>query len=164
MWRVSRIDFYAAVDRLGRASCLLGILQGILLAAFASVVLLLIRASRPNVGFLGRVPGTGTYADATGIPGMSRCRASLHSGRKASFLYINAETVMDTVLAKLRRSTDIRLVVCDLSSSPFIDLAGSKMLHDLHRELSRAASPFSIVGARGQVRDVLRADGLAAKD
>jgi MFS superfamily sulfate permease-like transporter len=56
MWRV--LDFFAAaIAFLG--VLLLGILQGILLAALASVVLLFLRASRPNVAFLGRIPGTG---------------------------------------------------------------------------------------------------------
>ena len=40
MWRVSRIDFYAATIALGGV-LLLGILQGILLAALASIVMLL---------------------------------------------------------------------------------------------------------------------------
>ena len=45
MWRVSRIDFYAA--------------------AIALVsVLLLGRASQPNIAFLGRLPGTGRYSDS----------------------------------------------------------------------------------------------------
>ena len=42
MWRVSRLDFYAAAIALG-AVLLLGILQGILLAALASILLLLAR-------------------------------------------------------------------------------------------------------------------------
>src|SRR6516165_4882756 len=57
MWRISRIDFYAAAIALG-AVLLLGILQGILLAALASVLMLLARASSPHVAFLGRIPGT----------------------------------------------------------------------------------------------------------
>jgi len=40
---------------------LLGILEGILLAALASIFLLLARASQPNVAILGRLPGTGRY-------------------------------------------------------------------------------------------------------
>ena len=46
MWRVSRMDFYAAAIALG-AVLLLGILQGILLAALASVLMLLARAAQP---------------------------------------------------------------------------------------------------------------------
>ena len=55
MWRISRIDFYAAAIALG-AVLLLGILQGILLAALASVLMLLARASQPS----RRIPGSHT--------------------------------------------------------------------------------------------------------
>jgi len=58
---------------------------------------------------------------------------------------------------------NIKLVACGLSSSPFIDLAGAKMLGDLHAELALRGIAFQIVGARGQVRDVLQADGMAAR-
>ncbi|MGB8345609.1 MAG: SulP family inorganic anion transporter, partial [Ktedonobacteraceae bacterium] len=67
MWRVSRLDFLAATIALV-AVLLLGILQGILLAALASIVLLLARVSRPHVAFLGRVPGTDSYSDLTRHP------------------------------------------------------------------------------------------------
>src|SRR6201981_3862191 len=62
MWRISRIDFYAAAIALV-AVLLLGILQGILLAAVASILMLLARASQPHVAFLGRIPGTNSYSD-----------------------------------------------------------------------------------------------------
>ena len=67
MWRVSRLDFYAAAIALG-AVLLLGILHGILLAALASILLLLVRTSRPHVAFLGRVPGTNSYSDVDRHP------------------------------------------------------------------------------------------------
>src|SRR4029077_12424207 len=57
MWRVSQLDFYAAMIALGGV-LLLGILQGILLAALASILLLLGNVSHPHVAFLGRIPGT----------------------------------------------------------------------------------------------------------
>ena len=62
MWRVSRIDFYGAMIALF-AVLLLGILQGILLAALASLLMLIAQASSPHVAFLGRVPGTSSYSD-----------------------------------------------------------------------------------------------------
>jgi hypothetical protein len=37
------------------------------------------------------------------------------------------------------------------------------MLNALHDELAARSIAFQIVGARGRVRDLLRADGLAAK-
>jgi len=162
MWRISRIDFYAAAIALVSV-LLLGILQGILLAAIASIFLLLVRASQPNVAFLGRLPGTGRYADSARNPDVEPLAGVIAFRPEASLLYINAETVLDAVLAKVDAAPDIRIVVCGLSSSPFIDLAGAKMLHDLHGELASRSIVFHIVGARGQVRDVLQADGLAKK-
>jgi high affinity sulfate transporter 1 len=162
MWRISRIDFYAAAIALVSV-LLLGILQGILLAALASIFLLLARASQPNVAFLGRLPGTGRYADSARNPDVEPLAGVIAFRPEASLLYINAETVLETVLAKVLATPGTKRVVCGLSSSPFIDLAGAKMLHDLHGELSARGIAFEIVGARGQVRDVLQADGLAAK-
>src|SRR6201988_1780832 len=162
MWRISRIYFYAAAIALVSV-LLLGILQGILLAAIASIFLLLARASQPNVAFLGRVPGTGRYADSARNPDVEPLAGIIAFRPEASLLYINAETVLDTVLARVDATPNIKLVVCSLSSSPFIDLAGAKMLGDLHAELALRAIAFQIVGARGQVRDVLQADGMAAK-
>jgi MFS superfamily sulfate permease-like transporter len=162
MWRISRIDFYAAAIALVSV-LLLGILQGILLAAIASILLLLARASQPNIAFLGRVPGTGRYADSARNPDVEPIAGVVAFRPEAALLYINAETILDTVLARVDAAPDTTLVICGLSSSAFIDLAGAKMLHDLHGELASRGIALQIVGARGQVRDVLAADGLAEK-
>jgi SulP family sulfate permease len=162
MWRISRIDFYSAAIALVSV-LLLGILQGILLAAIASIFLLLARASQPNVAFLGRMPGTGRYADSARNPDVEPLDGVIAFRPEASLLYINAESVMADVLAKVDAAPDTKVVVCGLSSSPFIDLAGAKLLHDLHGEFTSRNIVLHIVGARGQVRDVLQADGLAEK-
>ena len=162
MWRVSRIDFYAAVIALVSV-LLLGILQGVLLAALASIFLLLGRASQPNVAFLGRLPGTGRYSDTARHEGVEPLVGVIAFRPEASLLYINAETILATVLRALRKSSEVKLVACDLSASPYIDLAGARMLHDLYEELASRHVAFCIVGAHAQLRDLLRAEGLAEK-
>ena len=162
MWRVSRIDFYAAAIAL-ISVLLLGILQGVLLASIASIFLLLARASRPNVAFLGRLPGSGRYSDIARHEGVEPLVGIIAFRPEASLLYINAETILETVMTALRRWPDVRLVACDLSASPYIDLAGASMLHDLHDELASRGVTFCIVGAHAQLRDLLRAEGLAEK-
>src|SRR3954452_17156418 len=162
MWRVSRIDFWAAAIAL-LSVLLLGILQGVLLASIASIFLLLARASRPNVAFLGRLPGTGRYSDKARHEGVEPLAGVIAFRPEASLLYINAETILEAVLSALRTSSGIRLVACDLSPSPYIDLAGARMLHDLHDELASRRIALCIVGPHGQLRDLLRAEGLAEK-
>jgi len=164
MWRVSRMDFYGAIAAFG-AVLLLGILQGILLAALLSLLMLVARASFPHVAFLGRVPGTNSYSDLDRHPDNEILIGALAFRPEASLLYINADAVLQSVLERLRKSnpSTLRLVVCDLSASPYVDLAGSRMLHRLHEELATYGIPFRIVGARGRVRDLLRADGVGEK-
>jgi len=162
MWQVSRIDFYAATIALVSV-LLLGILQGVLLAAIASIVLLLARASRPNVAILGRLPGTGRYSDNARHKGVQPLVGVIAFRPEASLLYINAETIFEAVLDALLRSVDIKLVICDLSASPYIDLAGARMLRDLYEELNARHVALCIVGAHAQLRDLLRAEGLAEK-
>jgi SulP family sulfate permease len=164
MWRVSRIDFYAAAIALG-AVLVLGILQGILLAALASIVMLLVRVSRPHVAFLGRVPGTKTYSDLARHPENEPLSGVIAFRPEASLIYVNADAVLESVLNRFRApgQPDIRLVVCDLSASPYVDLAGSRMLHELHGQLAARGAELRIVGAHGWVRDLLRADGLREK-
>jgi SulP family sulfate permease len=161
MWRISKPDFYAATIALA-AVLLLGILQGILLAAAASVLILLGRASQPHVAFLGRIPGTTSYSDLARHPENEQLRHVIVFRPEASLLYVNAEFVSQTVHERLENSkqAEIRMVVCDLSASPYIDLAGSRMLRLLHTELAASGIALRIVAARGRVRDLLRADGL----
>jgi SulP family sulfate permease len=144
---------------------LLGILQGILLAALASVVLMLIRASRPNVAFLGRIPGTSNYSDLDRHPENEPLSGAIAFRPEASLIYVNADTVLESVLSRLGETDPgtIRLVVCDLSAAPFLDLAGSHMLHELHAELASRSITLRIVGAHGAARDLLRADGVEEK-
>ncbi len=164
MWRVSRLDFYPATIALG-AVLLLGILQGILLAALASILMLLVRASRPHVAFLGRIPGTNSYSDLARHPENEALAGVIAFRPEASLIYVNVDAVLESVFNRLRAAgpSDIRLVVCDLSASPYVDLAGSRMLHELHSELDASGIALRIVGARGRVRDLLRADELGEK-
>jgi MFS superfamily sulfate permease-like transporter len=164
MWRISRIDFYAAAIAL-IGVLLLGILHGILLAALASILLLLANASRPHVAFLGRIPGTNSYSDIARHPENEALPHVLAFRPEASLLYVNADAVLDRVRNRLRVAapSGMRLVVCDLSASPYLDLAGARMLNELHGELAAKGIALRIVGARGRVRDLLRAAGVGEK-
>jgi MFS superfamily sulfate permease-like transporter len=141
VWRVSRLDFYAATIGLG-AVLLLGILQGILLAALASIVLLLVSVSRPHVAFLGRIPGTNSYSDLARHPENEAMPGVIAFPPEASLIYVNADAILE---------------------SAYIDLAGSRILHKLHSKLSAYGIGMRIVGAHGSVRDLLRADGIGDK-
>jgi sulfate permease, SulP family len=163
MWRASRMDCLNATAALVGV-ILLGILQGILLAALISVLLLLALSSTPHVAFLGRIPGTTQYSDVQRHPENESLVGTIAFRPEASLLYLNAEYVLARVLAQLETvGTESTLsVVCDLSASPMMDLAGARMLAELRENLRTRGATLTIVNAHGRVRDLLRAEGLDA--
>jgi len=119
------------------------------------------RAAQPHVAFLGNIPGTRLYSDMernpdnTAIPGVLLFRV------EASLLYFNVEHVREAVWRNIRSApTPPQLVVCDLSSSPTVDLAGAHMLKTMHAALAGMGIRLRFVSARAAVRDILRAEGL----
>jgi MFS superfamily sulfate permease-like transporter len=163
LWRVSRFEFNVAMVAFAGV-LVLGILKGVLLAALASILLLLRRAAQPHVAFLGRIPGTRRFSDLARHPDNEQVPGVLVFRVEASLLYFNVENVERAVLERLRDGgAGIRLVVCDLSTSPYVDLAGARMLGRLAEALAPRGVLLRIVDARATTRDLLRAADLVAK-
>jgi anti-anti-sigma factor len=58
-------------------------------------------------------------------------------------------------------TTTVKLAVCDLSTSPYIDAAGARMLSQLVEELKRENIQFKVAEAHAEVREILRATGIS---
>jgi high affinity sulfate transporter 1 len=163
LWRVSRFEFSIAMVALVGV-LLLGILKGVMLAAVASLLLLIGRAARPHVAFLGRIPGTRRYSDLERNPDNELIPGVLIFRVESGLLYFNVEHVRHMVWQKLRAATvPVQLVVCDLSTSPYVDVAGARMLAGLYTDLAAVGIQFQLVEAHAAVRDILRAEGLEAR-
>jgi SulP family sulfate permease len=161
--RVSRLEFRVAMVALVGV-LVFGILNGVLIAAAASILLLLYRAAFPQVAFLGRIPGTRRFSDVEVSPDNESIPGVLAFRVEAGLFYFNAEHVLRTVLVRLEKEpVPVRWVVCDLSTSPNVDLAGARMLAELARELATRGIAFRVVEARSGVREILRASGLDEK-
>jgi sulfate permease, SulP family len=159
LWQVSRLEFKISMVALVGV-LLLGILKGVLLAAIASLLMLLAGAARPHIAFLGRIPGTRRYSDLDRHPDNEVLPGIVTFRAESSLLYFNADHVRQVVWARLETTSRPQLVVCDLSASPFVDVAGADMLAGLHRELAKREIQLRIVEAHAKVRDLLRAEGL----
>jgi high affinity sulfate transporter 1 len=162
-WRADRTEFVVAIAALlGVLGS--GLLRGVLIGAVISLVQLLRRASRPHVAFLGRIPGARRFSDLARHPDNEPIRGALLFRTEASLLYFNADYVRDTVMKRASEmGAGLRLAVCDLSTSPHVDLAGAQMLMGLYEELASANVRLQIVEARASVRDRLQAEGVEDK-
>lgn len=159
LWDVSRFEFGIAMVALVGV-LLLGILKGVLVAVVISLLVLLSAAARPHVAFLGRIPGTRRYSDSSRHPDNEPIPGVLIFRVEASILYFNAEHVRNLVWPRVSADPALRLVLCDLSNSPYVDVAGGAMLTKLNDEVRQRGGVLRIVEARARARDLLRAVGL----
>jgi len=160
VWRVSRFDFSVSMVAFA-AVLVLGILKGVMVAMVVSLLLLIRRAASPHVAFLGRIPGTRRYSDLERNPDNEAIPGALVFRAEASLLYFNVEHVRDAVWEKIRSMPEPpKLVVCDLSMSPVVDLAAARMLLALQAALQPEGVALRLVSAHAAVRDLLRAEGV----
>jgi len=159
LWHASRIDFAAAGVALAGV-LLMGVLDGVVIAVLASAAMLLFRVTRPHVAFLGRIPGTDRFSDATRHPENEVIPGVLAFRVEGSLVYFNADHVLESVLHRVAGGPELRRVVYDLSNTPYVDVAGARMLRRLHDELAAKGVVFRLVGAHAEVRDRLRFEKL----
>jgi high affinity sulfate transporter 1 len=161
LWQISRLEFNVAMVAFVGV-LLLGILKGVTVSAIASILFLLNMLANPHLSVLGRIPGSNRFSDAGRhdsnelFPGLFLFRI------EAPLLYFNVDTIKTAVLAAIHgQQTAVRLAVCDLSTSPYIDAAGAQMLERLAEELERDGITFRIAEAHAEVREILRTTGIS---
>jgi high affinity sulfate transporter 1 len=158
--QVSSIEFKVAMVAMGGV-LLLGILKGVMLAAIASLLLLIKRAARPHVAFLGRIPGTRRYTDVGRSPDNEQVHGAVLARPESGLVYFNVDSVRDDIWnAVLAAGPELRLLVCDLSAAPYVDTAGARMLAKLNADCVERGVAFRIVEAHATARDILRSEGL----
>jgi len=163
LWHSSRSEFVVAgAALLGVLSS--GLLRGVMIGAFISLVQLLRRAARPHVAFLGRIPGTRRFSDRERhrdnelIPGVLVFRP------EADLVYFNIDSVRDCIADRVHReSPPPQLVVLDLSAAPYVDFQSAHALAALADELRALGIKLQAVEVRSAVRDRLRREGLDAR-
>lgn len=163
LWRADRGEFTIALAALiGVLGS--GLLRGVLIGALISLAQLLRRGSQPHVAFLGRIPGTRRFSDRARHPDNEPVPGVLIFRVEASLLYFNIDYIRERVLDRVRReSVPPRLVLCDLSTSPHVDLQSAHALAGVADELAALGIRMQVVEARASVRDRLRAEGFDEK-
>src|SRR5438477_1104369 len=162
-WRADRTEFVVAIAALlGVLGS--GLLRGVLIGAIISLVQLLRTASRPNVAFLGRIPGSRRFSDRARHPDNQLISGILIFRPESGLVYFNVDHVCKTILDGVNAEPNVpKLVLLDLSAAPRVDLQSAHALGDLASEVAVKGIQFQAVEARSSVRDRLRNEGVDAK-
>jgi len=137
----------------------LGALQGILLAVGLSMLVLLVRSSRPTDMVLGRVEGVAGFHNvalhegATRIPGIVLYRFN------APLIFFNAAYFKRRVLEFVAATPDATWLVVDGAPIVNLDSTGADTLAALADELSAEGKRLVIAGAHARVQGMLERSG-----
>ena len=160
VYSLSKFEFYVAIIAIAGVLCL-GILKGILIAAASSLIIIIVRASAPNVAVLGRIPGTDKFSDIKRHPDNEEIAGCKVFRIEAAVFYFNQHSVYTRIMELIKESPPgLRLVILDMSSAPGLDISGSTMLISLCNELEKMGISLKIAEALSQVRELLRKQGM----
>jgi high affinity sulfate transporter 1 len=163
LWKFHRGEFLVAATAL-LGVLWAGLLQGVLIGAVISMMLLIRGVEKPHVAFLGRIPGAHRYSDLSRHSDNQPTPGVLPFRVESPYVYFNVGHILDTVLVRVDATREpLRLVICDLSTSPKVDLAGARMFLAMYAELAKRGIAFRLVEAHAAVRDILRVEGVEEK-
>lgn len=160
LFRVNRVDFIIAL--LAMLSVIaFGILQGVVIAALASLILILRIVSTPHVAFLGRIPGSNRYTDIKRHPDNETLPGVLLFRVEAPLLYFNTSNVFHSIWEKISTSgPELKVVIFDLSTSAYVDSSGARLIKRLFLDLEKRGIAFKVAEAHSEVRDILRFEDI----
>jgi high affinity sulfate transporter 1 len=138
----------------------LGLLDGLLLAAAGSLMMVVAHASRPPVVVLGREPISGHFVSRARYPEATEAPGALVIRSAGAWYYFNAENIRRQILDLLSRaSPGITTVVIDFSLVPAVDVTAAGVLRGLARSLKARDIAVKLAGLRDDVRENLTAVG-----
>ena len=160
LWKVNRMEFTVALIAF-TGVIVFGILKGVILAAIASIVLLLRAISDPHIAILGRIPGTKRYTDINRHRDNELITGVLIFRVEASLFYFNTENIRKRIWGEILRSEkSLKCVIFDLGTSPYVDISGARLIKKLYLDLQAMGISFKIAEAHAGVRDLLRTEDV----
>jgi SulP family sulfate permease len=160
LWRVNRMEFIVALIAF-TGVIVFGILKGVILAAVASIILLLRAVSDPYIAILGRIPGTKRYSDIDRHPDNELIPGVMIFRVESSLFYFNTENIRKKIWTEILGSEKpLKYVFLDLSTSPYVDMAGARIIKKLYLDLQAMGLSFKIAEAHARVRDMLRTEDV----
>jgi MFS superfamily sulfate permease-like transporter len=140
----------------------LGVLDGLLLAIAASLLMLLQTLSRSHVSWLGRLGDTHDFVDAARHPDAVVPAGLLIARPEAPLFFGNADPVFAAIRERLQSLPSPRGVVLSLEDSADLDATSVEALCDFAAQLRQLGVPLALARVKDPVRDLLARVGNPA--
>jgi MFS superfamily sulfate permease-like transporter len=159
-WRVRRSDFILSlVAFLGVAA--LGVIEGIAVAAFVSLLDFVRRAWRPHHAILGRARGVKGYHDLARYPDARQVPGLVLFRWDAPLFFANADSFRQSVLEAVHSAeTPTHWVVVAAEPITDVDTTAAEMIQELDVELAARGAELAFAELKDPVKDRLTRYGL----
>jgi high affinity sulfate transporter 1 len=159
-YQLRKLDFgLAGVAIIGVISA--GILLGLLIAVFLSLLIVLYRSSQPHLAILGKIPGHVAYGDIKENPDASQIPGLLILRPEAPLFFANANVLHSQVRDLVKNSpTHITAMLIDLGASDVLDIATTDMLKNLTEDLHHAEIELLLAEVHSATRSSIERSGL----
>ena len=152
LWHADRKDFYVFLAT-GLLTLLFGIQQGVLAGIILSVIMILLKTSKPHYAILGNLPETTAFRNIKRFPD-ARTREDMLILRYDQDLYFgNAEHFYDTVMNEIGAHPHMTKFILNASGITQVDSTGISKFKLLLNAIKKQRIKFIITQIRGPIRD-----------
>lgn len=159
LWRIDRGDL-GLLALTFVATLSLGIEPGIAVGVGASLLVFVVRTTRPHTAVLGRLPGSEVYRNVLRFPEVIRRPGVVTLRIDAQFYFGNVTFLKEAIAKHLAATPDARAVVIDASSVNRLDSSAGDALIEIVTELERDGVELHFAGVKGPVRDFMARSGF----
>ncbi len=139
----------------------IGMLAGVVLVAFVSLLLVAQRAARPHTAILVRVPGTDTYRAAEHTPDGVPAPGIIVYRFDAPLFFANADVLRDDITAAMSAAdSPTRWVVIDMEGVTDVDATATAMLIEGVEDARARGIGLAMARLKGPVATYLERAGL----
>ncbi|MFP4597858.1 MAG: SulP family inorganic anion transporter [Persicimonas sp.] len=160
LWKVEKTEL-ALMGITFVATLSVGIEEGILIGAGASLLWFVYKTTTPHVAVLGKFPDSTVYRNVNRFDEVETTDGLLTVRIDSQFYYGNVTFLKDT-LNKLEKqmNSPLRAVVLDGSSINQLDSSAETALHHIVEDYQARGIGFYLASPKGPVRDMMRRASL----
>jgi SulP family sulfate permease len=157
-WRYDRADALALLATAGGV-LFIGVEAGVIIGVVLSMGTLILRASRPQVAVLGRIPGSEHFRNIERHEALTRPQI-LMLRIDANLFFGNAESVSERIEEELAERPQARELVLVMTAVSAIDTSALFALGELNAVLRQRGIRLHLAEVKGPVIDRLKASEL----
>jgi high affinity sulfate transporter 1 len=162
-YHLRKIDFTLAIVAL-LGVFVTGVLVGLLIAVFLSLLIVLYRSSQPHISVLGKIPGHIAYGDIEENPDAEQIPGVLIVRPDVPLFFANVNTMNQEIRSLISAAKNpVEMVLIDLGASEDLDIASIDMLSNLIEELEDENITLLLADVEGATRSRMEHTGLVDK-